>query len=255
MSMYIFHHSYGTVKRRPHPLACTRNNADCPLGVLCVSALWSPANGQWRTRPSGVSYRESKTKWEPRPEPVSRGGERGRGRAEQSRPGRARRQALFDHRSRTVLVLQASTHHSTTTPPLLPAPRTPSPSVIHVLYYHPTASSSRRHLPSAFPWRRTLLFVLPSCTTHPRRQPIPERRFVQPLLQPIIVTASGQSPRPGRRPLPAESAETHLQRRLQSAGPRELDLPGLVHGNALCLLCSLPIIDTAPHTISATRRL
>ena len=85
-----------------------------------------------------------------------------------------------------------STHDSTTSLPshslsLCHPPPRPVPSS------DPTLTSQRRHLPAASPWRRILLFVLPassSCTTHPRRQPVLERRFVQPLLQLIIIIAS-----------------------------------------------------------------
>jgi hypothetical protein len=189
-------------------------------------------------------YRERKTKWE------------GQARARKPRRREAEQQkqdALSDHRSRTVpvLVLHSSTaplHHSRSEHSL-------PPPIVHVLYHHQSVSSQRRHLPSAFPWRRILLFVLPassSCTTHPRRRTIPQRRFVQPLLPLIIVTAFWSIALSGRHPLAAESAETHLQRRLQSARPRELDLPGLVHGTLF--VSSAALLPSPRHRTPSPRR-
>lgn len=135
--------------------------------------------------------RESKTnrKWE-----AGQPGQSPQAAAESEAEQRAEQRSRDARRSRklTRTRIATSTHDSTTSNFSLLS-HTISPSVIHVLYHHPPVSSQRRHLPSASPWRRILLFVLPassSCTTHPRRQPVLERRFVQPLLQLIIIIAS-----------------------------------------------------------------
>ena len=216
----------------------------------CVFCVFQP----YRARPMANAgrgrvvegYREGKTKWE--------------GQARARKPRRRERQSS---RSKTpslttVAVLYPYSyctpppHHSTILPP-----NTPSlpPPIVHVLYHHQSVSSQRRYLPSAFPWRRILLFVLPassSCTTHPRRRTIPQRRFVQPLLPLIIVTAFWSIALSGRHPLAAESAETHPQRRLQSARPRELDLPGLVHGTLF--VSSAALLPSPRHRTPSPRR-
>jgi hypothetical protein len=198
------------------------------------------------------------------PQPASRGG----GRARQSREQRAesreqraesREQRLQTYSSRKlgpVLVLQPPLHprlHHHFSSLTLTLPLSSTSTSCTIIRLDPLLSSQRRHLPSASPWRRILLFVLPassSCTTHPRRRPILERRIVQPPLQLIIITASGQSP---CQVLPQRVQKHAFD---PDFGPRELDLPGLVHGTIFVFTAALlPTIETAPHTISATRRL
>ena len=186
--------------------------------------------------------------------PASQPGQSPQAAAESER-GRAEQRAYSSRKLGPVLVLlqpplHPRLHHFSSLTLTLPLSSTSTSCAIIRPDPHLTTPASPCSLsvaphPPICPASLVLLYY-----THPRRQPILERRIVQPPLQLIIVTASGQSSCPV---LPQRVQKYAFD---PDFSPRELDLPGLVHGTIFVFAAALlPTIETAPHTISATRRL